>query len=70
MGTLVIMSKWKTGDSPKINFGKDQEIRTWARKFGVSGEELKKASEKAGPSSQAVRNELGRTKPIRKVGGE
>jgi hypothetical protein len=38
----------------------DYEVRYWTEKFGVSKERLQQAIDKAGPSAEAVRKELGK----------
>lgn len=52
--------KNKTGkqDRDKINVNEDYELRDWAKKFGVSKEELKKAVQSVGNSAAAVRKHL------------
>ena len=58
----------KTRELPKngqVNTHEDSEVESWAEKFGVSKLQVKKAVAKAGNSSQAVRNELSRTVPLR-----
>jgi len=44
----------------RINVHQDYELRDWARRFGVSKDELKKAVESVGNSAEAVRKHLGK----------
>lgn len=48
-------------DRGRINLSEDYEIRYWAKKFGVTEEDLKRAVLRAGPSAAAVARELGKT---------
>ena len=45
-------------DRKRINVNQDHELRTWAHKFGVSTEDLKKAVQAAGDSADAVEKHL------------
>jgi hypothetical protein len=47
-------------DRTRINVHEEHEVRYWSEKFGVSAEELKKAVEAVGVSSQAVAQKLGK----------
>jgi hypothetical protein len=47
-------------DRSRINMHEDYEVRYWTEKFGVSKERLQQAIDKAGPSAEAVRKELGK----------
>ena len=44
----------------RFNVHQDYELRDWARRFGVSKDELKKAVESVGNSAEAVRKHLGK----------
>jgi hypothetical protein len=52
----------KTGkvDRERINVSQDYGLDDWARKFGVSREELRKAVETVGPMADDVRRHLGK----------
>jgi Protein of unknown function (DUF3606) len=54
--------KSKTGkqDRDKINVHEEYELRDWAKRLGVSGEELKKAVKTVGNSAEAVRKHFGK----------
>lgn len=45
-------------DRRRINLNEDYEVRDWARKFGVSTDELKAAVHAAGNDAQAVEQHL------------
>jgi hypothetical protein len=47
-------------DRERINLKEDYEVRDWAKKFGVSEEELWQAVAKVGDRADAVRQHLGR----------
>lgn len=47
-------------DRDRINVNEDYELRDWARKFGVSAEELKRAVQQVGDRADAVRQHLGK----------
>ena len=47
-------------DRDRINMNEDYEVRDWAKKFGVSEEELRRAVAKVGDQADAVRQHLGR----------
>ena len=48
-------------DSKRINVNEDYEVRYWSEKFGISGEKLKQAVEKAGTSAEKVEEFLKRS---------
>jgi hypothetical protein len=52
--------KSKSGgqDRTRINVNEDYELRDWAKKFGVSPEELKSAVAKVGDRAAAVTEHL------------
>ncbi|HEU4351114.1 MAG TPA: DUF3606 domain-containing protein [Burkholderiales bacterium] len=43
------LKKTGTHDDERINVDRDHEVRYWAEKFGVSGEQLRQAVQAAGP---------------------
>jgi len=45
-------------DRQRINTSEDYEVRDWAKKFGVSAEELKSAVAKVGNQADAVERHL------------
>ena len=45
-------------DRQRINTSEDYEVRDWAKKFGVSAEELKSAVAKVGNQADAVEKHL------------
>jgi Protein of unknown function (DUF3606) len=47
-------SKTGGGDRSRINIRESYELRDWAKKFGVTPEELKAAVGKVGSSAQLV----------------
>ena len=47
-------------DRDRINVNEDYEVQDWARKFGVSKEELRSAVAKVGDRADAVRQHLGK----------
>jgi hypothetical protein len=47
-------------DRTRININEDYELRDWAKKFGITKDELKKAVAKVGTSAEAVKKHLGR----------
>ncbi|PYY13462.1 MAG: DUF3606 domain-containing protein [Acidobacteria bacterium] len=53
-------SKVGKQDRDRINVHQDYELRDWAKRFGVSKDELKKAVESVGNSAEAVRKHLGK----------
>lgn len=52
--------KSKSGgqDRSRISLSEDYEVRDWAKKFGVSAEELKSAVRAVGNDAQAVQAHL------------
>lgn len=52
--------KSKSGgqDRTRINLGEDYEVRHWARKFGVTPDQLKAAVQAAGNDAKAVEEHL------------
>jgi hypothetical protein len=52
--------KSKTGgqDRTRINLSEDYEVRDWAKKFGVTPDELKAAVAKAGSRAEDVERAL------------
>jgi hypothetical protein len=53
-------SKQSTGnpDRQRINTSQDYEVRDWAKKFGVSEEQLKAAVKQVGNQADAVEKHL------------
>jgi hypothetical protein len=47
-------------DRDRINLEEDYEVRDWAKKFGVSEEQLRSAVKAAGPMAKDVQRHLGR----------
>lgn len=47
-------------DRDRINMNEDYEVRDWAKKLGVSEEELRRAVAQVGDRADAVRQHLGR----------
>ena len=47
-------------DDARINVEQEHEVRYWAEKFGISGEQLKQAVQRAGPMVRDVQRHLGR----------
>lgn len=47
-------------DRDRINVNEDYELRDWAKKFGVSPDELKRAVQQVGDRADAVRQHLGK----------
>ena len=47
-------------DRDRINVNEDYEVRDWAKKFGVSPEELKRAVQQVGDRADTVRQHLGK----------
>ena len=54
--------KTKTGtpDRDRINLNEDYEVQYWTKTLGVSEEELRKAVQAAGSTSESVRRHLGK----------
>jgi hypothetical protein len=61
-GAHMADDKSNTGrpDRDRINVNEDYEVQDWAKKFGVSKEELKSAVAKVGDRADAVRQHLGK----------
>ena len=53
-------TKRGTSDRSRINVNEEYEVQYWTEKWGVSGESLKAAVEKVGPSVADVAKELGK----------
>lgn len=53
--------KAKSGgqDRTRINLNEDYEVRDWAKKFGVTPEQLKDAVKKVGSQAADVKKHLG-----------
>ena len=51
-------TKTRPQDAQRINIHEDYELRDWAKKFGCSTDELKKAVETVGSSAEDVRRHL------------
>ena len=49
-------------DRTKINLSEDYEVRDWAKKFGVSKDELVAAAKKVGSEASAVEAYLKKSK--------
>lgn len=47
-------------DRRRISLSEDYEVRDWAKKFGVTADELRAAVEKVGPEAAAVEAFLGK----------
>lgn len=47
-------------DCDRINVNEDYELRDWAKKFGVSPEEVRRAVQQVGDRADAVRQHLGK----------
>ena len=54
------LTKRASPDRDRINVEEDYEVRDWAKHFGVSEEELRKAVEAAGPMVKNVERHLRR----------
>jgi hypothetical protein len=54
------LSNRSSPDRERINVNEDYEVRDWAKKFGVSEDELRQAVRKVGDRADAVRQHLGR----------
>ncbi|RZL33101.1 MAG: DUF3606 domain-containing protein [Rubrivivax sp.] len=50
-------------DRSRISLGEDYEVRDWARKFGVTPEQLKAAVQAVGSNAAAVEAHLKGAKP-------
>jgi hypothetical protein len=53
------------GTPERLNHNKDRAGRRWTRKFGCTKKQLRRAVEKVGTASGAVRAELSRSVPLR-----
>lgn len=47
-------------DRDRINMSENYEVRDWAKKFGVTEDELRKAVARVGDRADAVRQHLGK----------
>jgi hypothetical protein len=47
-------------DRDRINMNEEYEVRNWAKRFGVSEEELRRAVKAVGDRPDKVRQHLGR----------
>ncbi|MGB3044515.1 MAG: DUF3606 domain-containing protein [Xanthobacteraceae bacterium] len=47
-------------DRSRISMGEEHEVAYWTKALGVSREELQRAVDKVGNSTNAVRKELGK----------
>ena len=54
------LSKRGGQDRERIDVNQDWELRNWAKKFGVSPEELKRAVQAVGDRADKVRQHLGK----------
>jgi uncharacterized protein DUF3606 len=54
-------------DRQRINVSQDYEVRDWAKKFGVSPEELKTAVAKVGNQAADVESHLKKASSARKA---
>lgn len=54
------LSKRGSPDRDRINVNEDYEVRDWAKKFGVSPDDLKRAVQQVGDRADAVRLHLGK----------
>ena len=54
------LSKRGGQDRERVDVNQDWEVRDWAKKFGVSEEQLRQAVRKVGDRADAVRQHLGR----------
>lgn len=53
-------SKTGRADRDRINVNQDHELYDWAKKFGVSPADLRRAVEEVGPMAEDVRKHLGK----------
>lgn len=53
-------------DRRRINVNEDYEVHDWAKKFGVTPEQLRKAVDDAGTWSDAVERQLKQTSGARR----
>jgi Protein of unknown function (DUF3606) len=54
------LSKSGSPDRDRINMNEEYEVRNWAKKFGVSEEQLRQAVSAVGNRVDKVRQHLGR----------
>ena len=54
------LSKSGSPDRDRINMNEEYEVRDWAKKFGVSEEQLRQAVKAVGDRPDKVRQHLGR----------
>ena len=54
------LSKRGGQDRDRIDVNQDWELRDWAKKFGVTPDELKRAVQQVGDRAEAVRQHLGK----------
>jgi len=54
------LSKSGSPDRDRINMNEEYEVRNWAKKFGVSEEQLRQAVSAVGDRVDKVRQHLGR----------
>ncbi len=47
-------------DRNRINVNQEYEVRDWAKKFGVSEQELRQAVQRVGDRAEEVRRHLGK----------
>ena len=59
------LKKKDATDHNKINLHEPWEVDHWTKELGVSKDELKRAVNKVGNSTAAVRRELGQLRPYR-----
>ena len=52
------------GDRPRISLAKDYEVKGWARRFGVTPQELAAAVQAVGHDAHDVEAWLSRTRPF------
>jgi hypothetical protein len=45
-------------DRSRVNVNEEWEVRYWTKEFGVNEDQLRKAVQKVGPSTDAIRKEL------------
>lgn len=54
------LGKRGSPDRERINVNEDYEVRDWAKKLGVSPDDLKRAVQQVGDRADAVRQHLGK----------
>jgi len=47
-------------DRDRVNVHEDWEVRDWAKKLGVTPQQLKDAEKKVGPMAKDIKKELGK----------